>query len=209
MKLSDIRAWLDSARDFTQGRALYAASGPSKAYQRLFSLGATEYSRQVLARELTGLVEVVEPAVEVLSPPLPPETPPTPVVPAPEVPSIVAATKELLVGLSQQLRAVRDERSHLHPQLTAARAGKKARGVVAMRIVALTTEEARLKGLEKHVLAHGRLPGPVATAEVTDESELRQRLLNLRSRRSKAKDKPEKLAVIQAEIELIQSKLIT
>ena len=219
MKLSDITAWLASNRDFKQGAALYAALGTNKTYVRLFALGATPYSQQVLGRELQALVG--EEKLEIASPsPEPPPEPPAAAVPtpAPEPPkaSLAAApvpaarAEQALADVSQQLRAVRDERSHLHPQLTAKNIGKKARGPLALRIVALTAEETRLKVLKAHVLQHGRLPGPVATAELSDAGELRQRLLNLRSRRSKLVGKPEKadkLAAVQAEIDLIQSKL--
>ena len=217
MNLPDVSTWLASAdRDFKQGVALYAALGTSTTYQRLFGLGATDYSCQVLLRELSALVatpvpEAAPAPVVVLAPPVvvpaPPAAAPVPVVaPAPE---LRADVEGLLADLRDQLRAVRDERSHIHPQLTAKNVGKKARLGTALRIVALTGQEVKLKALEAHVRQHGRLPGPVATAEVSDEAELRRRLLNLRSRRSKAKGQPEKLAALEAEITLIQSKLNT
>jgi hypothetical protein len=207
MNLPDVSTWLASDRDFKQGVALYAALGTSTTYQRLFGLGATEYSCQVLVRELSALVPT--PAPETAPVPVVVQAPPAPtpvpvVAPAPELLANVAG---LLADLRQQLRAARDERSHLHPQLTAKNVGKKARLGLALRIVELTGQEVKLKALEAHVQQHGRLPGPVATAEVSDEAELRRRLLNLRSRRSKAKGQPEKLAAIEAEITLIQSKL--
>jgi hypothetical protein len=203
MNLPDVPTWLASDRDFKQGVALYAALGASTTYQRLFGLGANDYSRQVLVRELSALVA---PAPAAVAPVVVP-TPPLAVVPAPV---LAPASAQLLADLRQQLRAVRDERSHLHAQLTAKNLGKKARLQHALRIVELTSQEVKLKAQEAHVRQHGRLPGPVATAEVTDEAELRRRLLNLRSRCSKAKGKPdkaEKLAEIEAEITLIQSKL--
>jgi hypothetical protein len=209
MKLPDITAWLASGCDFKQGVALYAALGASATYQRLFSLGATDYSRQVLVRELSALVPAVEPA------PMPVPPPPAVALQGPALapePPPAGPAPQLLANLRQQLRAARDERSHLHPQLTAKNVGKKARLAVCLRIVVLTAEEVKLKALEKHVLQHGRLPGPVATADVTDETELRRRLLTLRTRRSKLKGKPEKaekLAAIEAEIMLIQSKITT
>ena len=208
MNLPDVSAWLASDRDFKQGVALYAALGTSATYQRLFGLGANEYSCQVLVRELSALVApVLEVAPAPVVVPAPPAAAPVPVVaPAPE---LRADVERLLADLHQQLRAVRDERSHIHPQLTAPNLGRKARLKHALRIVELTGQEVKLKALEAHVRQHGRLPGPVATAEVSDEAELRRRLLNLRSRRSKAKGQPEKLVAIEAEITLIQSKLNT
>lgn len=209
MKLSDIRAWLASDRDYAQGAALYAALGTSKTYQRLFGLAATTYSRGVLARELEALVVEVQHAIAA-SEQVSPETAPLPVpAPAPEAPR-PEQTSQLLVSLDLQLRQVRDERSHLHPQLTGKGVGKKARGVMAFRIVELTAQEARLKALKAHVRHHGRLPGPVATDEVSDAGELRRRLQNCLSQRSKLRKLPEqaaKLADIEAEIILIRSKL--
>jgi hypothetical protein len=210
MNLPDVSAWLASDRDFKQGVALYAALGTSTTYQRLFSLGATDYSCSVLVRELSALVAMPVPEAAlapVVGPAPPPAAAPVPVVaPAPE---LLADVEGQLADLHAQLRAVRDERSHIHPQLTAKNVGKKARLGTALRIVELTGQEVKLKALEAHVRQHGRLPGPVATADVSDEAELRRRLLNLRSRRSKAKGQPEKLAALEAEITLIQSKLKT
>jgi len=208
MNLPDVSTWLTSERDFKQGVALYAALGTSTTYQRLFGLGATDYSRQVLARELSALVAPAREVAPVVAPAPPLAVAPVPVPAA--APVAAPANPQLLADLHQQLRAVRDERSHIHPQLTAPNLGKKARLKHALRIVALTGEEVTLKTLVAHVRQHGRLPGPVATADVTDETELRRRLLTLRTRRSKLKNQPEKaekLATIEAEIMLIQSKI--
>jgi hypothetical protein len=206
MNLPDVSTWLASDRDFKQGVALYAALGTSNTYQRLFGLGASDYSRQVLARELSALVAPAPAEVAPAVVPAPPLAVAPASVPAPAPPE-APANPQLLADLHQQLRAVRDERSHIHPQLTAPNLGRKARLKHALRIVELTGQEVKLKAQEAHVRQHGRLPGPVATADVKEEAELRRRLLNLRSRRSKAKGQPEKLAAIEAEITLIQSKL--
>jgi len=204
MNLADIRAWLASSQDFTQGVALYAALGTSAAYKRLFTLDATDYSRQVLVRELSGIENQVLDVVDSVAQPAAQPEPPAAPMPAPEP---HAPDSPLLVDLRQQLRAVRDERSQQHAQLTAKGVGQKRRRELAGQIVALTAQEVTLKSQVAHVLEHGRLPGPVATAEVSDPVELKRRLLNLRSRRSKAKNEPEKLVAIEAEITLIQSKL--
>ena len=225
MNAADIRAWLASAQDFAQGVALYAQLGTSPALKRLFALEATPHSRGVLLRELRALGAEPPPAAAPTSGPGPPPvptpttTPSTPgpaaapaAEPAPAVaaPPASAATEALLAGLAGQLKAVRDERSHLHPQLTGKNVGKKARGEIALRIVAVTAEEGQLKAQLAHVQLHGRLPGPVASAEVTDAGELRQRLANRRSQRSKLRlqpDKAAKLAEVEAEILLIVTKL--
>jgi hypothetical protein len=159
MNLPDVSSWLASDRDFKQGVALYAALGASTTYQRLFSLGATDYSCSVLVRELSALVAplpAVVPAPVVAQAPPPAVAPVSVVAPAPELRADVAG---LLADLHAQLRAVRDERSHLHPQLTAKNVGKKARLGLALRIVALTSQAVKLKALEAHVRQHGRLPG--------------------------------------------------
>jgi hypothetical protein len=210
MKLSEVSAWLASDRSFAAGAAIYAAVGRSKTYQRLFALGETPYSRQVLERELVALVREVKTEIDALSPPLPPAAPET-LAPAPEpvVPTGGPASPAL-AGLRDQLKAVRDERSHLHPQLTAKNLGKTARYAVGARILDLTDEEIRLKALEAHVLEHGRLPGPVPTADITDTGVLRQRLGNLVSLRTKLRKKPARaadLAAAEEEIILIRSKL--
>lgn len=220
MKLEEITAWLASGQDFAQGVALYNAGTPSATYQGLFAQGATTFSRSVLGRELRALVDVVAPtpappvvALPALEPPAAVPAPEVVLVatdPVPEPPAAAPAPNTALQDVRQQLKAVRDERSHLHPQLTGKNVGKTARGVVAMQIVALTASEAKLKALEAHVLAHGRLPGPVATEELSDAGELRRRLANCRSLRSKLKKDPKRaddLAGVETEILLIQSKL--
>lgn len=211
MNLPDVSTWLASDRDFKQGVALYTALGTSTTYQRLFGLGATEYSCQVLVRELSALVaELVPEAAPVPVVVQAPPPAPMPVLVLAPAPELLVNAQALLADLRQQLRAVRDQRSHLHPQLTARGTGQKRRLAIALRIVELTGQEVKLKALEAHVQQHGRRPGPVATAEVSDEAELRRRLLALRSRRSKLKNQPEKaekLAAIEAEITLIKSKL--
>lgn len=203
MKLPDITAWLASEREFAQGAALYAALGPSPTYKRLFALPATDYAQQVLARELAALVPPVPAPEAAVSPPVPAPT----VDPAPAANRVEAAA---LSALHHRLKAVRDERSHLHPQLTAKGLRRTERQALAGQIVALTDTEVELLARIAHVQAHGREPGPVPTADVTDERELLRRLYTLRTRRSKLRGKTEKadkLAAIEAEITLIQLKI--
>ncbi len=220
MNAADIRAWLASSQDFAQGVALYAQLGTSAAFKRLFALEATPHSRGVLLRELRALGAEPPPPAAATPGPGPPPTPaatsapptlmPDPPPAAEPAPPANAATEALLADLAGQLKALRDERSHLHPQLTGKNVGKTARGEVALRIVAITAAEGQLKVQLAHVQQHGRLPGPVASADVTDAGELRRRRANLSSRRSKLRDQPDKadkLAAIEAELLLITSKL--
>lgn len=204
MKTADIRAWLASDQPFAVGEALYEALGPSTAYKRLFGLGATAYSRQVLARELGALARAQEIAAVATAPP------PAPPAPAPLPPTADRRTLLTLDDLRQQLRQARDERGHAHAQLTAPRVGLVARYRLAVQVLDLTDRITAVLAAEAHVLAHGRLPGPVPTADVSDAGTLRQRLANLRSRRSKLRARPDRadaLAAVDDEIALIQSKL--
>jgi len=196
MKPSDITAWLASAQDFAPGVALYDQVGTSDTFKYLFSLGPTDYSRRVLLRELSALV--VAP---------PPASAPPPAADASPLAS--EATDALLVNLASQLKAVRDERSHLHPQLTAPGLNKAGRRKLAGQIVALTDREVEIKLAEAHVRAHGRLPGPVPVVDVTDREQLRRLLTNRRAQRSKLKDPAHAadLARVQADIDLILQKL--
>ncbi|UOQ99897.1 hypothetical protein MUN81_10440 [Hymenobacter sp. 5317J-9] len=213
MELAAITAWLASARPFAQGVALYAQVGTNATYQRLFALGESDYSAQVLARELRAMVGEVKEEIAALANAAPPPEPPAAALPtpAPVVPNTpVGVGSPALAQVRAQLRAVRDERSQAHAQLTARNLGKKARYAVAARILELTDQEVKLKEAEAHVLAHGRLPGPVPTAEIDDAGVLRQRLTNLLSLRSKLKKRPDRaddLAAAEAEIILIRSKL--
>jgi hypothetical protein len=217
MNAADIRAWLASSQDFAQGVALYAQAGTSRAFKRLFALGATPYSQDVLLRELRGLV-VEQPALALPAPAPEPVLAPTPPpaaedpAPATESPPPASAVVEaLLAELAGQLKVVRDQRSHLHPQLTAPGLRKTGRQKLAGQIVGLTDTENELKAATAHVQEHGRLPGPVPVAEVTDRGELRRLLTNRRAQRSKLKkDLPARaadLARVQADIDLLTQKL--
>ncbi|TPG71991.1 hypothetical protein [Hymenobacter nivis] len=197
METAAITAWLASDQPYAAGVAFYAAHGTNPTYQRLFSLGETPYSRQVLARELAALVG----PQPVLAPVVPPPVASAP-APGPESP--------LLADLRQQRRECYDARSLSHAQLTAPRVGPTARLELAFRVLMLTDHITELTAQEAHVLAHGRLPGPVPTADVSDAGTLRQRLANLRSRRSKLRARPDRadaLAAVDEEIALIQLKL--
>lgn len=202
MNAADIRTWLASSQDFAPGVALYDELGTSDVFKRLFSLGASAYSQGVLLRELKALA--AEPPAAV--------TPPAPAPAGPAAPQPAHAPAEaLLADLTRQLKAVRDERSHLHPQLTAPGLRKTGRQKLAGQIVGLTDEENELKAALAHVRQHGRLPGPVPVAEVTDRGQLQRLLTNRRAQRSKLKkDLPARaadLARVQADIDLLTQKL--
>lgn len=213
MNAADIRAWLASGQDFAQGVVLYDQVGTSATFKRLFDLGATAYSQGVLLRELSALV--AGPPASAAPPPA--SAAPVPVLasaPAAEAPLPASeasppATADLLADLATQLKAVRDERSHVHPQLTAPGLRKTGRQKLAGRIVALTDQEGALKAAVAHVHAHGRLPRPVPLADITDREQLRRLLTNRRAQRSKLKDpaRAADLARVQADIDLLTQKL--
>ncbi|RSK44704.1 hypothetical protein [Hymenobacter perfusus] len=193
MKHAELLAWLAEPADFAQGAGLYAQLGGSGVYQQLFALGETGYSRQVLVAQLQLLAGPVEEPAEVVRPL---------VVPTPDA--------GVLAGLRTQLKACRDERSHLHAQLTASGIRATVRCKLAHRICALTDQVQLLLAHEAHLVAHGRLPGPVATQDVTDAGELRRRLDNLISLRAKVRKRPERAAELpglEADIQLIREKL--
>jgi hypothetical protein len=207
MNAADIRTWLASGQDFAQGVALYDELGTSDVFKRLFSLGASAYSQRVLLRELSALSAEPPPVVGQPAPAPEPVPPPTPAPADKAAPPASASAEALLADLASQLKAVRDERSHLHPQLTAAGLRKTARQKLAGQIVGLTDRENELKAAQTHVRQHGRLPGPVPVAQVTDPGEQRRLLDNRRSLRSKLKkDLPARaadLARVQADIDLL------
>ena len=216
MKQAELLAWLAAPTDFAQGAALYAQLGGSVVYQQLFALGETGYSRQMLVQQLQLLAGPVEevPRLQVnylqqQRQQLSDQQFRSEVL---NEPPIVVPSPELLTDVRAQLKAARDERSHLHAQLTAPGLRVTARCKMVHQICALTTQVQLLLGHEAHVLEHGRLPGPVATAAVTDAGELRRRLDNLVALRSKVRRRPERaseLPALEAEIDLIRNKLNT
>ncbi|QIX60880.1 hypothetical protein HER32_06690 [Hymenobacter sp. BT18] len=213
MELSKIVSWLSSAQDFADGVALYAAAGTSQAYKHLFTLGETSYSRQVLVRELRQIV-ATEPTSAAVGP-VTRALVPAPVVapdPAPKAatPAVDHSASPALAKVRDELRVARDERSRLHAQLTAPRLARKDRYTMVARIVALTDQVTQLLEAEAHVLEHGRLPGKVPAGELTDAGEMRQRLDNLRSQRSKLRKQPQKadqLAQVEADIQTLEINL--
>ncbi|PJJ59434.1 hypothetical protein [Hymenobacter chitinivorans] len=202
----ELFAWLAQPADFAAGAALYAQLGGSPVYQQLFAAGTTGYSRQVLRRELQALAS--NPAPPAPMAPAPAVSKPAP-VPAPAAQVTTHVDAPDLPVVRAQLRALRDERSQLHAQLTAL--GRKARGAAALRILDIGDEVTRLLKLEDHVLAHGQLPaGPVALADITDEGELRRRLSNLVALRAKLRKNEKRageLPGVEADIDLIRTKL--
>lgn len=197
MQPSDLTRWLAAPADFAQGAALYAQLGGSAVYQQLFALGETGYSRQVLAQQLrllAGQPQLALPAVTLH----PANSPPS------------APDSSVLASVRTQLKAARDERSHAHAQLTTPGLRQATRNKLAHRICQLTDQVLQLLSAETHVLEHGRRPGPVATPDVTDAGELRRRLDNLISLRSKLRKRPERAAdlpELEAAIQLIREKL--
>ena len=190
----EVLSWLAVPADFARGVALYAQLGGSPVYQQLFALGETSYSRDVLVRQLRQLCGGL----------------PTPAaVPAPRALEHVAPVPAL-AGVRAELKAARDERSQLHAQLTAPGLRRADRGRLALRICQLTPRVLGLLADEAHVQAFGRLPGPLATAELTDAGELRRRLDNLVALRAKVRRRPERageLPRLEADIRLIRTKL--
>ncbi|HEX8348335.1 MAG TPA: hypothetical protein VF598_00105, partial [Hymenobacter sp.] len=53
----EISTWLTSNRDYAAGVALYVAHGSSRVIKRLVTSSCTDYTREVLERELTRLIE--------------------------------------------------------------------------------------------------------------------------------------------------------
>ena len=209
MNAANVCAWLASGQDYAQGVALYAQLGTSAAFKRLFALEPTAHSQGVLLRELRALAAERAPVV---SQPAPAAVlPPTPAPAAEAAPPASASAEVLLADLANQLKAVRDERSLAHPQLTAPGLRKTARQKLAQQIVELTDRENELKAALAHVQRHGRLPGPVPIVDITDRAELRRLLTNRIANRSKIKkDLPARaadLVRVQADIDLLIQKL--
>ncbi|UOR06738.1 hypothetical protein MUN82_06465 [Hymenobacter aerilatus] len=213
--LTDVQTWLQQPADFAAGAALYAAHGTSSVYRQLFARGETSYSRQLLVRELQALAtrEADEapksPTLEiVVSAPVVPFTAPEPQKsPTPTT----SASEESVRKVRAQLKALRDERSQTHAQLTAPRLARKDRLQLALRILDIGDEVLAAEERLAYVQQHGQLPpGPVATADVTDAGELRRRLDNLVALRSKVRKRPDRaveLPQIEADIQLIREKL--
>ncbi|WP_400194058.1 hypothetical protein [Hymenobacter sp. B81] len=204
---ADLTTWLGAPDDFAAGVALYAQLGTSSTYKQLFALGETGYSRGVLRRELQALADVaLEPTPAAAANPVPaPAAPPVATAPTPPPTDAPA-----LLQVRQQLKAARDERSQLHAQLTAPRLRKADRCTMVHRIADLTDLVQELQHQEAHVLEHGRLPGPVSTADLVDREQLVHRRNNLRSQRSRLRKKPDRAAdlqVVEAELALIETKL--
>jgi hypothetical protein len=109
-------------------------------------------------------------------------------------------------------QACRDQRDRLRAQLTAPRVTRNDRREMCARICTLTDQVYQLEEAEKHVLEHGRLPGPVPLDELVDLGDLQRRLTNLIAHRAKLRKRPERageLPGIEVDIALIRKKLTT
>jgi hypothetical protein len=201
MQSPDLTAWLAQPADYAAGVQLYARLGSSATYQQLFAQGETRYSRQLLVRALQALAA---------APPLP-RSSAAPLA-APASGGAALGQEQALQPLRSRKKACRDERDRLRAQLTAPRVTKTDRQKMCARICELTDQVYQLEEAEKHVIEHGRLPGPVPVADEVDAAALQRRLTNLIAHRSRIRKRPERveeLPGIERDIALIRSTLTT
>ena len=216
-----VKAWLESGRDYEQGRQLYAALGTNDRLKRLLDGGPNNYNREALGWELTKLGRLPENATFSL------QSVPTFANPASSVPALpaalaatgpaalanpaepatpaTAAKLATLAELAQARRPLYDERSGLHSQLDGL-ATDADRYALAVRIQALSRQLNENWNTTRYVEQHGELPPPPAAAPALATlapAELLKRRNNLRSLVSKLKTKPARAAdLAQAQTDL-------
>ena len=103
---ADVATWLKHPADFAAGVQLYEQLGSSATYKKLFAVGETGYSRQLLVRELQALAT----AAPAARPSAAPMVPPAPVAAAA---APMPVNEEALQQLRDRKKACRDERDRL------------------------------------------------------------------------------------------------
>ncbi|WP_299755279.1 hypothetical protein [uncultured Pontibacter sp.] len=186
----EIRKWLDSDRDYEQGRLLFEKHSLNQALKNLFALGPGVYNSRKLEEELEKLQE--------------PE-PPKAVAPgaAPAKPE----HRDVSLQVWEQLVPLLDEQRALHTALSLLPTNA-ARLKHAVRIMELADRLAPLWDTYHYAKEHGRLPEVEVQHPVPKkEADQLRRLNNLRTYRSRYRDRPDKLAEIEPEIKLLEEAL--
>lgn len=211
--MKQIREWLESKGQlYAQGVALYEAHGKSRVIITALRRGESEFTRQKLRQELARLVETPAPVLAVAqrpaksapgraaSPSAPAASPKQPpAVDVPSVPLEVAAARSSWYAT----------RTYAHAQLELAGTEAECRELAAT-ILAVS------KKIDASYRAPVEPPADVAPepelAALADAGEMRRLLANLRPRRSKLKNRPDRagdLARVVAQITLLETKLKT
>lgn len=200
--VKQIREWLEKGQDYGQGVALYERLGKSRVVLTVLRRGASEFTRQKLREELSKLIQVV--------------TPPVPAwvrradasahrVDAPtRVPVAAAAPADEALRLQRSGWYAERHRLHATLELLATDAERRVAGERICAISELLTASYQPAG--EAPLALPRLD----LGAVSEQSEVRRLLANLRPQASKLKKNPARALDLQqalADIVLLESKL--
>ncbi|OUJ68825.1 hypothetical protein [Hymenobacter crusticola] len=202
MKL-EISTWLASPGDYAAGVALFEKYGTSRVVKRLLAGACTTYTREVLARELSRLLEEVPAALPAAAP-------------APAAPIASVANADPLARLKETRRGNFARRDYLRAQLERMPTDEERR-VVALEILDLADSITASYDAEAHFQQHGVLPAAPAApapapelASLTSLGDIHYHLKLLRTQRSKLQDRPDRAedhAQVVANIALLESKL--
>jgi vacuolar-type H+-ATPase subunit I/STV1 len=211
----EIKQWLASDQDFTAGVELYNRYGKSAVLRRMFANGSSSFVREKLLQSLQELapVEVVDP--KPAAAPKPRKAAVKKISQPEEKPVANPADQEKFEQLMQQRQSLLDERTLIHARLNQTPEGNPLLEA-SLRILELVPIIKKLNYTRKYYLEHGCLPAEKPAKAEVDESDMAslvQHRNNLRTKRSRLKDKPEKaeeLEKLESEIErltlLIKSK---
>jgi hypothetical protein len=212
--VKEVRKWLESSqRDYAAGVALFEAHGRSAVLKRLLAGGATDYTREVLARELAKLATNLA-TLATMSDPSPTHVHVADISPKPvhETPIRVPEAEKSADSTEDIRRQRRDlfaQRDYLHARLSLLPT-EQGRLEAALQLLD-TVKRIQLS----YDVAAGRAvdpepaPGP-DLASIDDAGEIRRLLANLKPLRSKLKKRPDradKLAEVEADIALLEAKL--
>ena len=200
------KEWLESERNYEQGRQLYAALGDNARLKQLLASGPSSYNTEAVAWELTklaraGIVTSVITATVTAAPALVPIATETlqsePVAPP--------ASSPLLDELRAARRPLYDERTGLHNQLEYLDTDED-RKQVGIRIMALSRQIDTNWNTTRYVAAHGQLPPPPPPPlglDTLSPVELVKKRNALRSQVSKLKKNPARADdLVQAQTDL-------
>ena len=199
--MKEIREWLEKGQDYARGVALYETHGKSRVVLKTLQYGETEFTRGKLKTELLKLLGA-EPA----------RGAPTPAKSVGKTSESVPGKlegvpeKEAAPAEHPERRAWYATRAYAHAQLELVPTEAECRELAATILATSKKIDASYRAVEA--------PADVAPepdlAALADAGEVRRLLANLRPRRSKLKNRPDRagdLARVVAQITLLETKL--
>ncbi|QCR23083.1 hypothetical protein [Pontibacter sp. SGAir0037] len=183
-----IQEWLHSNRDYATGRQLYEQHGSSTALKKVFALGESVYNRERLLAELKALLPAAPlPKPAAVPKPLQKEKPA-------KVKPISTTEKHVLIHrVKEQMYKLYREREEQHAIMGMEHLAAEDRYKHALRVLEISDRLTELWQQLQYIEQHGALPAPEPKYTIPDSgAEMLKLLANLKSQRSRLRNKPDR-----------------